>query len=365
MVSQGGGSSSVKVTHYALDEVKVGGKDDVVLRGVIDPGSLSAIKVDDYQREILSGVRFESLVKAFQAGDTVQDITLGMRGARVMERSDAIYLQDDVFVIDGLQRIQAAMRAMQEKPDTVVHLGAVIYFETEYEWEQSQFEILNLHRTKVSPNVLLRNMRGRYPVVATLFTMSCDDKGFALHDRVCWTQRMRRSDAVSALTMLKTLGVLHAHIGPGRSNKIDELIPGMQQIMERVGRNTFRENTRTFFDLVDGCWGIRQATYSGSTQLKGTFLRCLAMMFSNHAQYFFKDNKLVVDVDTRRKLAQFPVGDQNVTNLAGSSGKGSEILYILLIKHVDKGRRTRRMVAVDSNDVADESDDHNGESGEE
>lgn len=365
MVLQGGGGSSVKVTHYALDEVKVGGKDDIVLRGVIDPGSLPVIKVDDYQREVLSGVRFESLIDAFQAGDTVQDITLGMRGARVMERGEAIYLQDDVFVIDGLQRIQAAMRAMQEKPDTVARLGAVVYFNTQYEWEQSQFEILNLHRTKVSPNVLLRNMRGRYPVVATLFSMSGDDKGFALYDRICWTQRMRRSDAISALTMVKTLGALHAHIGPGRSNKIDELMPGMQQIMERVGRNTFRENARTFFDLVDSCWGIRQATYSGSTQLKGTFLRCLAMMFSNHAQYFFKDNKLMVDADTRRKLAQFPVGDQNVTNLAGSSGKGSEILYIILIKHIDKGRRTRRLVAVDTSDVADESEDHNGGNEEE
>lgn len=365
MVTPSSGGS-IKVVHYALDEVSVDGGMDVILRGVIDQVSLQGIKVDDYQREILSGVRFESLVEAFQRGDRVQDITLGMRGARVMERSDAIYLQDDVFVIDGLQRIQAAIRAMREKPDTVVRLGAVIYFDTKYEWERKQFEILNLHRTKVSPNVLLRNMRTTYPVIATLFSMSGDDKGFTLHDRVCWTQRMRRSDVVSALTMIKTLGALHAHVGSGRSNKIDELMPGLQQIMERVGRNTFRDNTRAFFDLVDACWGIRQATYNGSPQLRGTFLRCLAMVFSKHAQYFFKDNRLVIDADTRRKLGQFPVADQHVASLAGSSGKGSEILYILIINHINKGRRTRRLIEVETVDVGDDdadtdTEDQNGE----
>ncbi len=359
------GSGSIKVVHYALDEISVDGGTDIILRGVIDQESLSGIKVDHYQREILSGVRFNSLVEAFQKGDRVQDITLGMRGARVMERGGAIYLQDDVFVIDGLQRIQTAMRAMHEKPDTVVRLGAVIYFNTEYEWEQKQFEILNLHRTKVSPNVLLRNMRTRYSVIATIFSMSGEDKGFVLYGRVCWTQRMRRSDVISALTMIKTLGTLHAHIGSGRSNKIDELMPGLQQIMERVGRNTFRDNIRTFFDLVDVCWGIRQATYNGSPQLRGTFLRCLAMVFSKHAQYFFKDNRLVIDSDTRRKLAQFPVSDQNVANLAGSSGKGSEILYILIINHINKGRRTRRLIEVETIDVGDDDADIEDQDGEE
>ncbi|MFY9493213.1 MAG: hypothetical protein WAP55_01945 [Minisyncoccia bacterium] len=358
-------TGSIKIVNYALDEIKVDGVTDIVLRGSIDPSSLLFIKVDDYQREILSGVRFSNLVKAFQSGERIQDITLGMRGSRTIERSGTFYLQDDVFVVDGLQRIQAAMRAMQEKPDTVVHLGAVIHFDTEYEWERRQFEILNLHRTKVSPNVLLRNMRGSYPFVATLFSMCGDDKGFVLYDRVCWMQRMRRSDVTSALTMVKTLGVLHAHVGSGRSNKIDDLMPGIQQIMERVGRNIFRDNVRTFFDLVDACWGIRQATYSGSPQLRGTFLRCLALVFSNHAQYFFKDNRLMVDADTRRKLAQFPVADQHVANLAGSSGKGSEILYILIINHINRGRRTRRLVEVDAITNADEEVDDNGQDGEE
>ena len=364
-------SGSIKIINAALD---VHG-DDIILRGLIDPESLYLIQTDEYQREVLSGVKFDGLVKAFQTGKKVQDVTLGMRGHRVREHAEehTYYLQDPVFSVDGLQRISAAIAAMHEKPDTEVRLGAMIYFGTTQEWEKEQFVILNLHRTKVSPNVILRNMRDTYTVIGTLYSMSSGDKVFVLNDRVCWTQRMRRSDAINALTMLKTIGFLHSHIGPGRGSSIKDLVEGIQQIMERVGKNIFRENTRYFFEIVDICWGIRHASYGGSTQLRGSFLRCLAQMFSSHNKIFFKENhRLMVDADTRKKLKSFPIGDQNIMNLASASGKSAEILYYMLIDHVNRGRRTKRLVEVgrpappDSGDSRSEEDEANGdEEGEE
>ncbi|KKW32934.1 MAG: hypothetical protein UY77_C0009G0002 [Candidatus Uhrbacteria bacterium GW2011_GWA2_53_10] len=341
---------SVKVLHGALDEIGKGDERKVVLRGVIDHDSLGLLQVDDYQREVLTGSSYDGLVKAFQAGQSVQDIVLGMRGQNFNEREGVFYLKDEVFIVDGLQRVSAAKSVVSgpaEGNAPKPRIGATIHFDTSHKWERGQFLILNADRVKVSANVLARNLREDHAAVSILYNLSTGmgERSFALHNRVCWTQRMTRQDLITATTFLKVIGWLHSHLGPGRSNRIPELAAALDTTVERVGKNTYRDNVRTFFDIVDACWGVRQVAYaSTAVQLRLSFLLSLARMFSTNHTLFFRDKRLVVDADTKRKLARFPIRDPNVINLAGSGGMNGIMLYMLIVKHVNRGRRTHRLI---------------------
>lgn len=50
-----------------------------------------------------------------------------------------------------------------------------------------------------------------------LFKLS-QNKGFILYSRISWEQNMKRGELISALTLAKAVGMLHSHIGPGRSS---------------------------------------------------------------------------------------------------------------------------------------------------
>jgi hypothetical protein len=348
--------ATVKITNGALDEVD----GDIILRGSLDPSSLGNLLVDDYQREVLTGNSFGGLVKAFKEGKSVPDVILGMRGHEVREVDGVFTLRNPTYMVDGLQRISAAKQAMGEQPDLHPRLGATIHFGTNEAWERAQFLTLNAERVKVSPNILVRNLRHESEAIAALYALCTSDRGFTLYGRVCWNQRMRRGDVLHATTVLKVVANLHSHVGPGRSTKVVAIAGGLDTIMERSGKLVFRDNVRSFFDLVDYCWGVRNVAYSGAVHLRLTYLRCLAQIFSTHHRYFFRDNRLFVDMDTKRKLKSFPVADPHVGHLASSGGQGGQILYNLMIAHINRGRRTRRLVPVeitDSNGLADGADD--------
>lgn len=330
---------SVKIINAALDEVG----DEIVLRGIVDTDSLLRLQVADYQREILSSVKIGALMDAHRNG-RIPDIELGMRGQKFTERGEAFYLQDPVFIIDGLQRVTAGLRLVELGEGECVHLGATILFDTTEESERERFRILNQTQTKLSPNIHLRNMRHDKPVADALYKV-CDMKGFVLYGRVAWTQDMNRgSHLITALTVAKTVGMLHSHAGPGRYTRVNELVDGLQKIMDNIGRADLIWNTRAFFEVVDGAWGIQNVAYrSTAVHLKESFLRALAKLFSEHTN-FWEGNRLVVDKATMRKLATFPVHDPTVLTFAGGGKTGSDALFNLLVGHVNSGRRQRRLV---------------------
>lgn len=330
---------SVKITHAALDEVEGG---NIILRGVIDPASLHLLKVGDYQREVLPIVKISELVAAFKTG-AVPDVDLGMRGGDVLERDDAFYLQDEVFIVDGLQRVTAGIHMMKTGEGTP-RLGAAVYFNTTEEWERNRFKILNVDRSKLSPNILMRNLRQNLPVLKLLYDLTTTEKErFVLYDRVCWAQRMQRRHITTALTLAKVLGSLHAHIGPGRAHRLEEMARGLQQIFDRVGRNTFMANTIAFFNLIDECWGIRSIVFKeGSVYMRSTFLTCLALLFSRH-EIFWKGNKLCIEREISRKIASFPVSDPHVIQLASAAGTAGNLLFQYMVDHVNSGKRTKRL----------------------
>ena len=334
----------VQLTRAALDEVE-GGR--IILRGVLDPESLRLLQVAEYQREVLPITKIEKLVEAFKIG-SVPDVDLGMRGGDYNDREGIFTLKNDVFIIDGLQRVNAGLLMLQ-KSDGVPRLGATIHFDTTEEWERERFKILNVDRTKLSPNVLIRNMRADTPVIDLLYNLSTgSEKGFVLTERVCWAQRQQAAHIVTALTFAKTVAFLHAHIGPGRSTGVLEVARGLQQICDTTGKVVFRDNVRAFFNLIDECWGIRRVQFrAGAVYMRTTFLICLATLFSRH-EIFWKGNHLVVSADLKRKISKFPVMDPTIANLASASGKATDMLYTLMIQHVNSGKRQKRLVPRDN-----------------
>lgn len=348
-------TDSVKVINAALDETEEG---DIILRGVLDPSTLHNLHADDYQREILPQSKVMELVRAFDSG-SVPDIELGMRGQRVIERGDAFFLQDSVYIVDGLQRVTAAIYKVRRGDEKHPRLGATVHFGTTKEWERDRFRILNAERTKLSSNILLRNMREDLEVVQVLYSLTTKDKSFVLYDRVSWNQRMRRQDLITALTFASSIGALHSHAGPGRSSRFDALAKGLQVILKNVGPNVFRDNVRTFYELIDQCWGVKRVAFKeGAIYMRTSFLETFATLLSRHPA-FWRDEKLFVEASLARKIASFPITDPQVINLAGSGGKARDMLYILLRDHINSGKRSKRLRerSVETIDLSEEDEE--------
>lgn len=195
--------NGIQIYHGALDE---GPDGDIVLRGVIDQGALGVHRdspaliqkffhvgeglhgqfmVGDYQREVLSGKKHGELVQAFKDGQRFPDVELGMRGRKFQQKNGLFILEDPVFIVDGLQRIASAREALELTNDGIkIRLGATIYFDSTDEWERSRFRTLNIERTKLSPNVHLRNLRPSNKAVAALYELTARPGDFPLYNRV-------------------------------------------------------------------------------------------------------------------------------------------------------------------------------------
>jgi hypothetical protein len=335
---------SVKITAGSLDETPLRGG-TTILRGVIDPESLKHLQFDDYQREALPLSSLRKLTTAIQAGEVLPDIEIGMRGDRVHGGKDTFYLQDDCYVIDGQQRVNACCNTLLQ--GGTVHLGAVIHFNTTKEWERDRFRILNSDRIKVSPNILIRNIRTEHPSIQTLYAMTdAANTGFCLAGRVCWSQKMNRGELITAMTMVKTLGCLHTHIAPGRASAFGDIAVQLDTIADKITLGMMKDNFRTFFDLVDQAWGVRTVKYKElSRHLSSNFLWTVARVLSNHTDFWKNavDGRLFIDADLKRKFGSFPLSDPGISQLMAAGGTAGNLLYDHLVHHLNSGRRTNRL----------------------
>jgi len=331
---------AISVIHAALDETEQG---EVILRGVIEPASLLGLQVGEYQREVAPLPTIMQLVKALDIG-TVPDIELGMRGNNYREVEPGhVVLYDPVYIIDGQERVEAGKFKLSRNDAVKPRIGAMIHIGTTEEWERERFRILNMERTKLSPNVILRNWRYDYPFVELVYRLCDDRRAFVLAGRVSWQQRQKRQELITATTMLKVIGRLHAHLGPSRSVVIGELVTGLEKVREQITDTVMRENIKVFFRTIDEVWGIRNVQFKeGAVYMRGTFLEMLARVFSNHLE-FWKGNRLTIDPDMVKKLRLFPYRDPSIVQLTSSAGPARELLYTYMVKHINSGRRTRRL----------------------
>lgn len=356
-------SNPIKIIAGALDEVE-GSTTGIILRGVVDPTSLHHLLKDDYQREAQPLTSQWRILDALQKGEPLPDIELGMRGQNFTSREDSYFLKDHVYIIDGLQRVTTAIHFLGTNPGVAPRLGATVHFNTTKEWERRRFHILNTHRLKVSPNVLLRNMREESPAVLALFGLSTNDKSFVLHNRVSWTQRMTKGELVTALTFAKVVGLIHSHKVAGKGNSIEELVPALNKAVEVFGIQAVRENIRVFFNLVDECWGIKSVQYrEGAIYMRGQFLYTFARLLADHHDFWQGDDekRLFVSADLKRKIAQFPIHDPEVVRLSGSGGLARVLLYNLLRDHINSGKRTKRLTPRQTEATVDVGEDDDQE----
>lgn len=339
----------IKVVNAALEDRG----EDIILRGVIAPESLTKLRVDTYQREFLGGDvssgRITSLKKAVEKGEVLPDVELGMRGQGYTSRGTTFMLNHDVYIIDGFQRIQTVINWMKDHPgdEPRVRIGAMIHFDTNREWERDQFKILNTKRTSVSPNVILRNEREIYPSVLTLYGISNNNKLSPLYRRVSWDQRMKRGELFTALMIVRVALVLHSNTGSSSVGVGGGGGRGAAQSLEnsatRVGLSQFRQNVETFFDTIDEAFGIKGIVYRQlAPQTKTNFLTAVAQMFVMHRN-FWKGKELHIKADDKARLRTFPLTEPTVVKLSASGNSALPLLGRLLIDHMNRGRTTNRL----------------------
>jgi hypothetical protein len=333
-----GDTVSVRLTNYALDETPEG----IVLRGVLDLSTLSEILVDKYQREVIPQVgRKRSIIAAMRAGARVPDVELGMRGDHFDVEGDYICLLDPTFVVDGLQRISSA-KVVYADGTAQPHIGATIHFDTTEDWERLRFKTLNQDRARIHTNILLRNKEAESPAIAVLLYLCKTDKTFVMNGRVCWNQQMSKGELITAVTLTKVIGRLLIHLGPTGNSEVDLLAAGLDTTMAKITKAAFRDNVKLFFDILDRMYGVKRVTYTrGAVYMRGTFLLALAKLLSNHTDFWKDDKRLTIEPSLLRKLGSFPVTDPQVIQLASSSGKAIDMLYLLMVEHINSGKSTR------------------------
>lgn len=342
----------IHIIAAALDEWNDG---KIILRGVVSPDSLRHLQVAPYQREILPESKIKDLAQVMIKGDSLPDIEVGMRGQDFQTMADGtIVLKDSVYIIDGLQRTTAGLMCI-DRGLAVPRLGVVVHFATTEAWERERFRALNLYRTKLSANIILRNMQEESPATAALYHFTEEERTSPLFGRVLWGQRMGGTQLITAVQLFKSAGWINARFGPGRSTNIEQLVAGLDKILTNVGRTTFEGNVRRFFNVIDECFGIRRTTFkSGASFLRGTFMRALASVLVDH-ENFWDGQTLVVKKDMINKIKTFPLHDPAVSQLASSSGMAWQVLAKLLTDHINSGRRVENRLKPFANPASDKT----------
>lgn len=331
----------------------------IILRGVVDPKSFQHLMVAGYQREILPESKINELTSVMEAGEVLPDIELGMRGDNFDTCADGtVNLRDATYIIDGLQRVTAG-KVVVEKGRSP-RLGCLIHLSTTEEWESERFKALNLYRTKLSTNVLFRNMRDKSPAIGELYAFSEEERTSPMFGRVCWQQRMAGNQLITANLLLKAAGFINARFGPGRSTVFDQLVSALDKTQATMEKGRFTGNVRTFFNVIDECFNIRRRTFkSGATCMRTTFLRAFAYVLVEHKD-FWDGQKLCVNRPMIKKITTFPVNDPEVMRLGGQSGKAWFTLAEMMIDHINSGKRVEnrlsRFTAVASDEGEDEDE---------
>lgn len=154
---------------------------------------------------------------------------------------------------------------------------------------------------------------------------------------------MRRDHLITALTFGVATSTLHAHMGSLLSTTWRDIPQSLQKIVDKIGKNIFRENIRTYWELIDMCWGVRTiAIKEGASHLRQGFLMTLARVLSDHG-VFWRENRLFIDKKLMHKFKVFPMADPTIRTLCSSSGTGRSMLYKYMVEHLNKGRSSRRL----------------------
>lgn len=333
----------VILTDYYLKESDVR-HGDILIQGVVAPESWENIGYDSYQRELASARQREKLFKALEQGEPLTPVELGMRGARTKDAANGnLFLLDEVYCIDGRQRIGTLIEWKLAHPEDNSFLSCTVHTNTDFTWEEQRFNKLGTGQRAISPSKIFANMRNQHAGIAAIYGLTNNDKNFALYQRVCWNQNMKRepADLTTGRVVLIVAAHLHSHKVPSRNYTMGSLLPGLDNIIKTFGIQTFKDNVREFFDIVDHSWGLRNLAYKGNVQLGSGFLLALARLFSDHEDFWTADGlRLRVDLAEKNKLRGMRL-DQNVQTLAAGGSKERLGLRWHMIQTINHRRRTK------------------------
>ena len=333
----------VRIEQGALDESAVS-PGSVVLRGRIAASTLRFLKVDtSYQRALRPRA---DIYAALKSGHVVPDIDVGIRGQDYYCDGDDFVIRSPCYIIDGWQRVGNALQLLDMVPDTEVRIGALLHFDTTPEWEAARFTALNLGTRRVSPNLHLRNLRGSNGAVLTLYGLCENDRASPLLGRVCWEQDMHKRHLFTARLIALVALEIHRRFAPGAYNhRVEHLAAALANVAGNVSLQRFRANCLTYFQVVEECFTVSaiRSRASGGMQIRGAFLVALARLFARHANFWEGGASLGVEPLWRRALGRFPVDDPEYMRLAGGGSAGGEMLYEILVRHMNSGRRTHRL----------------------
>lgn len=317
----------------------------LILLGRIDPATFRFLRIDDKQYQRRQDDR-QDLFQAIKEGKIPPQIDIGVRGQDFFCDGGDYIIRSPAYIIDGGGRIGAATKLLDLVSEMNIRLFAMCHFNTDAQFEAERFDVLNRNVRKVSSSLHLRNMREKNAAILTLYGLSESVQSFPLYKRVCWGDAMARGHLIRATVLVKTALVLHSHFTSLTAPSLDQLCASLLRASEKISLSAFRQNVATFFSILDSCWPVRAIEYRHSaTQTKAIFLWSIAKMFAEHDVFWSGPERhdLFVDADDRRKLAKFPVTDPTVINLAGSAGKARNMLYQMLVDHMNSGRRTQRL----------------------
>lgn len=343
---------AIKILRPSLDDLDE--NKTTILRGVLSNDSLDDLRCDFYQREKLPESSRRDIMLGYDTGTQLPDVELAMRGDHFDVEGDdnnlqAVKLLDPVFIVDGRQRIETLKDHLKSNPTSRARLGAIVHFNTTPNWERSRFHILNSSRVKVSPNLLLRNIKDDYPGIATIYGLTTSQPKFPLYRRVTWKQTAGQSDLISAHGLSRVTLRLHSHLVAGKQSMSAMGMATMfQRLVDRIGLPLLRQNMTTFWEFMDETWSVSKISgrNSASTVLRTGFLVVLSDILCQHVEFWAQPDefRLQIPYTLKTKFAKFAVHDPEVVRLSGAAGKAQEALYFIIISHLNSGKRTKRLV---------------------
>src|SRR5512139_754824 len=328
-------------------------KGEIIAVGFLDVDSMQHLLVDCYQREFLGSVNGKGkgtkIYQAVDGGVRLPSVVIGMRGQKFSSRGDTMYLEDPCFIVDGLQRIftikQFAHTHLTKASG--LRIGAEIRFNTTFETEKVLFHALNAFRTSMSGNVILRNKMDESKAIGLLHDLTFRHTRSPLFKKVQWNQRMSRGELFTAIALVRVVATLHSDnagtLSASRGN-VDYSASVLDKTLDRVGEQIFRDNVTTFFEVLNEAFDTSHIEFrEKATVIKTNFLLTMAQMFAEHVN-FWHGRRLVVASVFRKQLSKFPVNDQEVMRLSASGNMAIPLLYDILIRHMNKGKRVNKLV---------------------
>jgi hypothetical protein len=312
-----------------------------VLRGTIDQDCLRALNVDWYQRtKGFSTQEIKEIAELYFHHMKVTDVILGMRGKHFRQTGNEFWLQDKVYVIDGLQRLYAARVALDKRPELALRIGGKVYFNTTDTSENAMFCALNATQQRVSASILVRNKYHVSPAAKLLFDVTAN-KDFALFRRIGWDQKLDIDEVLSGMALGCIAGGLHAHLGGVPGGRAYILLEALDIVAAKIGPAAMAANIIAFFNAVDKCWSIRGSKH---LDISMNFLLVLARLFASYEDFWDGDNFYFAQKFLKR-LVKFEYGQiqTQVKQLTRANMDTKDVIFEMLRKKLQldqfSGRR--------------------------